>query len=98
MLAGALMLTFGTGLFVASEFALVNVERSDVQAQFEGGDRKVRNSWRAIKRTSTHLSAAQLGITITTILTGFLAEPALGRMISPALLSYGLEELSLIHI
>ena len=92
MLAGALMLTFGTGLFVASEFALVNVERSDVQAQFEGGDRKVRNSWRAIKRTSTHLSAAQLGITITTILTGFLAEPALGRMISPALLSYGLEE------
>lgn len=91
MLAGALLLTLGTGLFVASEFALVNIERSDVQARFDAGDKKVRNSWRAIKKTSTHLSAAQLGITITTILTGFLAEPALGRMLSPWLESLGLE-------
>lgn len=91
MLAGALMLTLGTGLFVASEFALVSIERSDVQARFDAGDRKVRSSWRAIQKTSTHLSAAQLGITITTILTGFLAEPALGRMLSPWLSSSGLD-------
>jgi CBS domain containing-hemolysin-like protein len=45
---------------------------------------------RAVAKTSTHLSSAQLGITLTTLLTGFVAEPALTRMLSPWLTGFEL--------
>ena len=50
---------------------------------------------RAVARTSTHLSAAQLGITLTTLLTGFVAEPALTRILSPWLQGFELTPESL---
>ena len=68
MLAFGLILTIGTGLFVASEFSLVNLERSDLEARRERGERGLSNSIRALTKTSTHLSGAQLGITLTTML------------------------------
>lgn len=75
------LLTFGTGLFVASEFSMVNLERSDLEARQSRGEKGLTNTIRALKRTSTHLSGAQLGITLTTMLTGFLAEPALTALL-----------------
>ena len=90
MLGVGALLTFGTGLFVASEFALVNVEKVDLERQREAGIKSAITSLRALSRTSTHLSAAQLGITLTTLLTGFVAEPALTKMLSPLLLNWGL--------
>ena len=89
MLGFGLLLTVGTGLFVASEFSLVNLERSDLEARRERGERGLSNSIRALKRTSTHLSGAQLGITLTTMLTGFLVEPALTSLFEPLLLKWG---------
>ena len=89
MLGFGLLLTVGTGLFVASEFSLVNLERSDLEARRERGERGLSNSIRALKRTSTHLSGAQLGITLTTMLTGFLVEPALTSLFEPLLLQWG---------
>lgn len=77
------VLTIGTGLFVASEFSMVNLERSELEARRERGERGLSNSIRALKMTSTHLSSAQLGITLTTMLTGFLAEPALTSLLKP---------------
>ena len=47
---------------------------------------------RAITKTSTHLSSAQLGITLTTLLTGFVAEPALTRLLTPWLSQLGFSE------
>ena len=90
MLAFGLILTIGTGLFVASEFSLVNLERSDLEARRERGEKGLSNSIRALARTSTHLSGAQLGITLTTMLTGFLVEPALSSLLAPSIIGLGL--------
>ena len=92
MLGFGLILTIGTGLFVASEFSLVNLERSDLEARRDRGERGLNNSIRALARTSTHLSGAQLGITLTTMLTGFLVEPALTSLLKPTLISVGVSE------
>jgi CBS domain containing-hemolysin-like protein len=85
LLALALVLTVGTGFFVASEFSLVNLERAELESRANRGEKGLQNTIRALKRTSTHLSSAQLGITLTTILTGFIAEPAMSSLIRPLL-------------
>jgi CBS domain containing-hemolysin-like protein len=89
MLALSVALTIGTGLFVAGEFSLVNLERSDLEARRERGEKGLNRTIRALQRTSTHLSSAQLGITLTTLMTGFLAEPALSKLLTPSLLQLG---------
>ena len=91
MLALGLALTIGTGLFVASEFSLINLERNDLEARRERGERGLSNTIKALKRTSTHLSGAQLGITLTTMLTGFLAEPALTKLLEPSFAAFALD-------
>jgi len=84
-----LLLTVGTGLFVASEFALVNLDRSELEARRDRGETRLGMTISALKITSTHLSSAQLGITLTTLLTGFTMEPALSSLLSPPLESIG---------
>lgn len=72
-----LLLTVGTGLFVASEFSLVNLDRAELEARRDRGEGNLTMTISALKRTSTHLSSAQLGITLTTLLAGYTLEPAL---------------------
>ncbi|MFN4001447.1 hemolysin family protein [Microcella sp.] len=91
VLAG-LLLTIGTGFFVASEFALVNLDRSELEARQARGEKQLGPTIAALKITSTHLSSAQLGITLTTLLTGFLMEPAISSMLADPLRSIGLPE------
>jgi CBS domain containing-hemolysin-like protein len=90
MLGLGLVLTVGTGLFVASEFALVNLDRSDLEARRDRGETRLGMTIAALRITSTHLSSAQLGITLTTLLTGYTMEPALGSLLSPLLSGAGL--------
>jgi len=90
-LALGVVLTVGTGMFVASEFSLINLERTDLEARRNRGERGLSNSIRALQKTSTHLSGAQLGITITTMLTGFIAEPALTKLLKPVLAGWGID-------
>jgi CBS domain containing-hemolysin-like protein len=85
-----LLLTIGTGLFVASEFSLVNLDRAELEARQKRGESMLGPVIRGLKRTSTHLSSAQLGITLTTLTTGFLVEPALSRFLTPSLTAIGL--------
>lgn len=87
-----LLLIVGTGLFVASEFALVNLDRADLEARRDRGESRLGMTIAALKITSTHLSSAQLGITLTTLLTGFTMEPALSNLLRPVLSSWGLPE------
>lgn len=89
MLAVGIVLTIGTGIFVASEFALVNLERSDLEARQRRGERRLGVVIGALRRTSTHLSSAQLGITLTTLLTGYMLEPALSVFFEPLLVGLG---------
>ena len=82
MLAIGLVLTVGTGLFVASEFALVNLDRHDLETRRERGERRLGPVIGALQITSTHLSSAQLGITLTTLLTGYTFEPAVSGLLA----------------
>ena len=92
MLGVGLLLTVGTGLFVASEFALVNLDRADLEARREAGESRLSLTINALRITSTHLSSAQLGITLTTLLTGYAMEPALSSLLRPVFASWGWPE------
>ena len=89
MLGVGLLLTVGTGLFVASEFALVNLDRADLEARREAGESRLALTISALRITSTHLSSAQLGITLTTLLTGYAMEPAISNLLRPVFTSWG---------
>ncbi|MFD5215817.1 hemolysin family protein [Microbacterium sp. NPDC058345] len=92
LLGVGLLLTVGTGLFVASEFALVNLDRAELEARQARGESRLSLTIRALKITSTHLSSAQLGITLTTLLTGYTMEPAISTMLAPLLEAWGLPD------
>lgn len=92
LLGVGLMLTIGTGLFVASEFALVNLDRSELEARQARGEKRLGPTISALKITSTHLSSAQLGITLTTLLTGYTMEPAISSLLAGPLTAAGLPE------
>jgi CBS domain containing-hemolysin-like protein len=89
MVAAGLVLTVGTGFFVASEFALVNLDRNDLEGRERAGEARLGPTIRALRITSTHLSGAQLGITLTTLLTGFTFEPAVSRLLEGPLAAVG---------
>jgi CBS domain containing-hemolysin-like protein len=92
LLAVGLLLTVGTGLFVASEFSLVNLDRSDLEVRQSKGEKRLGPTIGALKHTSTHLSSAQLGITLTTLLTGYTLEPAFSVLLSPLYRAIGIPE------
>ncbi|HYI51905.1 MAG TPA: hemolysin family protein [Microbacterium sp.] len=92
MLGVGLLLTVGTGLFVASEFALVNLDRADLEARRDAGESRLSLTINALRITSTHLSSAQLGITLTTLLTGYALEPAISSLLRPVFTAWGLPE------
>jgi len=92
MLAVGLVLTVGTGFFVAAEFALVNLDRADLEARAQRGEPGLSRTIAALRITSTHLSSAQLGITLTTLIAGYAFEPAISHLLRDPLLATGLPE------
>lgn len=95
LLALGVLLTVGTGLFVASEFALVNIDRAELEGRAERGEPRLGLTIGALKLTSTHLSSAQLGITLTTLLAGFTLEPALSSLLRGPLSAWGIADATL---
>jgi CBS domain containing-hemolysin-like protein len=88
LVAGVLLLA-GCGLFVAAEFALVTVDRASVERAAESGDRAARGTLNALRTLSTQLSGAQLGITLTNLGIGYLAQPAIARLLVGPLVGLG---------
>ncbi|WP_091202780.1 hemolysin family protein [Micromonospora narathiwatensis] len=88
-LVGFVLLTVGNAFFVAAEFALVTVDRAEIDRRAGEGDGRAATVRRALRELSFQLSGAQLGITITALLTGYLAEPALARLFAPVLRPLG---------
>jgi CBS domain containing-hemolysin-like protein len=78
-LAAILALTVATGYFVAQEFAYVAVDRGRLRALAEEGDAAAGRALTVTSRLSFMLSGAQLGITVTALLAGYVAEPYLGQ-------------------
>ena len=79
-----LILTAGTAVFVAAEFSLTALERSTVDANARTGGRRDQIVARAHRTLSFQLSGAQVGISITTLITGYLAEPLVAHLLEPA--------------
>ncbi len=90
LLAISVGLVLACGGFVAAEFSLVTVDRSEVDRAAEGGDRAAAGVQRAVRSLSTQLSGAQVGITLTNLAIGFLAEPAISSLIRAPLESLGM--------
>lgn len=78
-LASILLLTLATAYFVAQEFAYVAVDRGKLKQLAEEGDKSAARAIRVTSRLSFALSGAQLGITVTALLVGYVSEPYLGR-------------------
>jgi len=73
------------GYFVAQEFAYMSVDRSRLRAAADSGDVSARRALDITRRTSFMLSGAQLGITVTGLLVGFVAEPFIGESLGTLL-------------
>ncbi|MGH3957794.1 hemolysin family protein [Mycobacterium sp.] len=88
-LLAIVVLTAGTALFVAAEFSLTTLERSTVEANARPGTRRDHYIRRAHHTLSFQLSGAQLGISITTLVTGYLTEPLVAELPHPAMSALG---------
>lgn len=92
LIVGALALVAACGAFVAAEFAFVTVDRGTVDRAVAEGDRGARGVQSALRSLSTQLSSAQVGITVTNLLIGYMAEPSIARLVDAPLESIGLPE------
>jgi magnesium and cobalt exporter, CNNM family len=92
LLGVSVLLVVAAGFFVAAEFSFVTVDRSKVAQAADGGDTAAAGVLKALRSLSTQLSGAQVGITITNLAIGFLAEPAISRLISDPLHGIGLPD------
>jgi CBS domain containing-hemolysin-like protein len=90
LLVVALVLALACGVFVAAEFSLTTVERSDLRESAEKGDRGARSALKAVHGLTFQLSGAQLGITVTGLIIGMLAEPSVASLLSGPLRAAGL--------
>ena len=82
-------LTIGTAIFVAAEFSFVALDQTTVQKAIESGDSAAKPVLAALRQLSTQLSASQVGITLTTLVLGYLAEPSIGRLLQTPLRAAG---------
>ena len=90
LLGVGVLLTIGTALFVAAEFSLVSLDRPAVERAVAAGDRRAIPVLSAVRTLSTQLSGAQVGITLTTLIVGYLVEPSLAALLEPPLSRLGL--------
>ncbi|MFJ2113425.1 hemolysin family protein [Streptomyces sp. NPDC087850] len=79
----ALLTLVVNAFFVAAEFALISVRRSQIEPEAEAGDRRARSVLWGLEHVSALLAAAQLGITLCTLVLGIVAEPALAHLLEP---------------
>ncbi|MGW7314153.1 hemolysin family protein [Streptomyces sp. NPDC054854] len=73
------------GFFVGAEFALISVRRSQIEPYAEEGDRRARAVLWGLEHVSALMAAAQLGITLCTLVLGIVAEPAIAHLLTPVL-------------
>ena len=79
------LLILANAYFVMAEFALVAVDRQRIEVMAEAGDRRAGRALALLRRLSFNLSGCQLGITISSLVLGFIAEPTIARVLEPGL-------------
>ncbi|MFJ2766514.1 hemolysin family protein [Streptomyces sp. NPDC087300] len=89
LLLVAVLLCLACGVFVAAEFSLTTVERSELERAVERGERGAAGALKAVKNLTFQLSGAQLGITVTNLVVGMLSEPSIAKLIAGPLRGMG---------
>ncbi|MEU9289830.1 hemolysin family protein [Streptomyces sp. NPDC048275] len=89
LLLVAILLSVACGAFVAAEFSLTTVERSELEHAVERGERGASGALKAVRNLTFQLSGAQLGITVTNLVVGMLAESSIAKLIAGPLESIG---------
>jgi CBS domain containing-hemolysin-like protein len=89
LLLVAILLSLACGAFVAAEFSLTTVERGELERAAERGERGAAGALKAVRNLTFQLSGAQLGITVTNLVVGMLAEPSIAALIAGPLESMG---------
>jgi CBS domain containing-hemolysin-like protein len=84
-LSAVIALVLANGFFVAAEFALVTVRKTRVDQLIAEGNRRARSVRQAIAQPDNYIAATQLGITMASLGLGWIGEPAIARLIEPAL-------------
>ncbi|MXP20353.1 DUF21 domain-containing protein [Gordonia sp. HNM0687] len=92
LLLVVVVLISANALFVAAEFSFVAVDRPAVHEAARSGDRRAESVAKALRSLSTQLSGAQLGITATSLLVGYVAEPSIAALIRGPISALGVPE------
>ncbi|MFF0461325.1 hemolysin family protein [Streptomyces mexicanus] len=90
LLLAAVALSLACGAFVAAEFSLTTVERRALERAAERGERGAAGALKAVRNLTFQLSGAQLGITVTNLVVGMLAEPSIAELIAGPLQGLGI--------
>ncbi|MFG2026846.1 hemolysin family protein [Streptomyces sp. NPDC048825] len=90
LLAVAVLLSLACGAFVAAEFSLTTVERGELERAAERGEVGASGALKAVRNLTFQLSGAQLGITVTNLIVGMLAEPSIAKLIAGPLEAVGM--------
>src|SRR3954468_13511464 len=85
LLGISVALVLACGVFGAAEYSFVAVDRAAVEKAASEGDRQAQGVRTALRSLSTQLSGAQIGVTLTNLVIGFLAEPALATLLETPL-------------
>ena len=80
------LLVFANGFFVASEFALVAVRKSRIEALAADGDKAANRLLGMLNNLNAYISATQLGITLSSLGLGWIGEPAVAALLDPFLI------------
>nr|WP_222108938.1 hemolysin family protein [Streptomyces cupreus] len=78
--------------FVGAEFALISVRRSQIEPHADQGDRRAKSVLWGLEHVSALMAAAQLGITLCTLVLGVVAEPAIEHLLEPVFHALGVPE------
>ncbi|MEU3134923.1 hemolysin family protein [Streptomyces sp. NPDC006854] len=91
-----LLTLVANAFFVGAEFALISVRRSQIEPEAEAGNRRARSVIWGLEHVSALLAAAQLGITLCTLVLGIVAEPAIAHLLEPVFDAVGVPH-GLVH-
>ncbi|MFF4213501.1 hemolysin family protein [Streptomyces sp. NPDC001796] len=89
LLLVAVLLSVACGVFVAAEFSLTTVERSELEHAARRGERGAAGALKAVRNLTFQLSGAQLGITVTNLVVGMLSEASIAKLIAGPLEALG---------
>ncbi|MFJ3911094.1 hemolysin family protein [Streptomyces vinaceus] len=90
LLLVALLLCLACGAFVAAEFSLTTVERSELEQAAERGERGAESALAAVRSLTFQLSGAQLGITVTGLVIGMISKPSIAALLQGPFEALGL--------